>query len=50
MVSVFVSRAVDRGFEPRLGQTKDYEISICCVSTKEKGQRLVGSESDNMSA
>ena len=26
MVSVLVSSAVDRGFETRSGQTKDYEI------------------------
>jgi hypothetical protein len=25
---------VDRGFEPRLGQTKDYKIGICCFSAK----------------
>jgi hypothetical protein len=30
MVSVLASSAVDRGFEPRSGQTKDYEIGICC--------------------
>ena len=30
MVSLLVSTAVDRGFVPRLGQTKDYKISICC--------------------
>jgi hypothetical protein len=29
MVSVLASSAVDRGFEPRSGQTKDYEIGIC---------------------
>jgi hypothetical protein len=34
MVSVLVSSAVDRGFEPRSGQTKDYKIGICCFSTK----------------
>jgi len=28
------SSAVDRGFEPRSGQTKDYEIGICCFSAK----------------
>ena len=43
------SSAVDRGFEPWLGQTKDYKIGICCFSAKhvalEKEQRLVGSES-----
>jgi hypothetical protein len=34
MVSVFASSAVDRGFEPRSGQIKDYEIGICCFSAK----------------
>ena len=29
MVSVLTSSAVDRGFEPRLGPTKDYTIGIC---------------------
>jgi hypothetical protein len=32
MVSVLVSTVVDRGFEPRSGQTKDYKIGICCFS------------------
>ena len=45
------SRVVDRGFEPRSGQTKDYEIGMCCFSAKhaalqKKMQRLVGSESE----
>jgi hypothetical protein len=34
MVRVLASSAVDRGFEPRLGQTKDYKIGICCFSAK----------------
>jgi hypothetical protein len=34
MVSVLASNAVDRGFEQRSGQTKDYEIGICCFSAK----------------
>jgi hypothetical protein len=34
MVSVLASGAVDRGFVPRSGQTKDYKIGICCFSTK----------------
>jgi hypothetical protein len=34
VVSVFASSVVDRGFEPRLGQIKDYEIGICCFSGK----------------
>ena len=34
MVSVLASSAVDRGFKPRSGQTKDYKIGICCFSAK----------------
>jgi hypothetical protein len=34
MVSVLASSAVDRGFEPRSGQAKDYKIDICCLSAK----------------
>jgi hypothetical protein len=34
MVSVFASSAVDRGFEPRSGLTKDYKIGMCCFSAK----------------
>ena len=34
MVSVLASSAVDRGFEPSSGQTKDYKIGICCFSVK----------------
>ena len=34
MVSVLASSAVDRGFAPRSGQTKDYKIGICCLSAK----------------
>ena len=34
MVSVLASSAVDRRFEPRSGQTKDYEIGICCFAAK----------------
>ena len=32
MVSVLASNAVDRGFEPRSGQAKDYKIDICYFS------------------
>ena len=47
MVSVLDSSAVDRGFEPLSGQTKNFEIGICCFSALiEKEQRLVGSESE----
>jgi hypothetical protein len=30
---------VDRGFEPRSGKTKDYEIGICCFSAKHAALR-----------
>ena len=39
MVSMLASSAVDRGFEPWSGQTKDYEIGICCFSTKHAALR-----------
>jgi hypothetical protein len=31
--------ALDRGFESRLEQTKDYEIGICCFSAKDAALR-----------
>ena len=34
MVSMLASSSVDRGFVPRLGQTKDYKIGISCFSAK----------------
>jgi hypothetical protein len=34
MVSVLASSAVDRGFEPLSGQTKDYTFVIVCFSAK----------------
>jgi hypothetical protein len=34
MVSVLTSSVVDREFQPRFGQTKDYEIGTCCFSAK----------------
>ena len=33
MVSILTSSVVDREFEPQSGQTKDYNIGICCFST-----------------
>jgi hypothetical protein len=44
MVSVLASSAVDRGFEPRSGQTKDYEIGICCFSAKHAELRRKGKD------
>ena len=34
MASVLTSSTVDHEFEPRSGQTKDYNIGICCFSGK----------------
>ena len=39
MVIVFASSAVDRGFELRSCQTKDYEIGICCFFAKHAALR-----------
>ena len=39
MVSVLASNAVDRGFQPRSGQTKDYGIGIFCFSAKHAALR-----------
>jgi len=39
MISVLASSAVDRGFELRTGQTKDYIIGICCFSAKHTSLR-----------
>ena len=39
MVSVLTSSAVDHGFEPRSGQTKDHKIDISCFSAKHTALR-----------
>ena len=39
MVSLLASSAVDRGFEPRSGQTNDYKINMCCFSAKHAALR-----------
>jgi len=39
MVSWLASSAIDRGFKPRSGQTKDYKIGLCCFSTKHAALR-----------
>ena len=52
---MLISSVIDRGFKLLSDQTKDYEISICCFSVKyavqgeSQGQRLVGSNQDNVS-
>ena len=49
MASVLASGALNRGFEPQLGQTEDFKIDVLLLcwarSTNEQEQRLVGSES-----
>jgi hypothetical protein len=44
MVSVLASSAVDCGFEPRSGQTKDYTNGICCFSAKHAALRRKGKD------
>ena len=39
MNGLFVSSAVDRGFEPRSGQIKDYKIGMCCFSARHAALR-----------
>ena len=39
MVSVLALSEVNRGIEPRSGQTKDYEIGIGCFSAKHEALR-----------
>ena len=39
MVNVLTSSVVDRWFEPQSGQAKDYEIGICCLSSKHTALR-----------
>ena len=34
MIRMLASSAVDREFEHRSGQSKDYKIGICCFSAK----------------
>jgi hypothetical protein len=45
---------VYRGFKPRSGQTKDYEIGICCfaakqISLKRKSKDWLARNQDNVS-
>jgi hypothetical protein len=54
MVSMLKSSAVDRGFEPRSGQTKDYKIGIFCFSAKHitlrrEGKDLFAPNQENVS-
>ena len=54
MVGVVALCAVDRGFEPQSGQTKDYKIGIILLllhssSNKEKEQSWLSRNQDNVS-
>jgi hypothetical protein len=54
MVNVLASSAVERGFEPRSGQTKDYKIRICCffaehAPLKRKSKDWLTRNQDNVS-
>ena len=55
MVSVLASSAVHRRFEPRSGQTKYYNIGICCFSVKhaafrrKRKKKRMGRNQDNVS-
>ena len=39
MINVLVSSRVDNGFEPRMGQPKDYTIGICYFPAKHAAVR-----------
>jgi len=39
IVTALAFSAVDRGFDPRSGQTKHYKIGICCFSGKHAALR-----------
>ena len=54
-ISVLISSAIDRGFEPRSGQTKDYKIDICCcfpakhAALRRKSKDWLARNQDNVS-
>ena len=53
-VGVLASSVVNRGFQPRSDQTKDYTIGICCFSAKHavvrrKSKDRLAQNQDNMS-
>jgi hypothetical protein len=54
IVSVLALSAIDRGFEPQSGRTKDYKIGICCFSAKHaalrrKSEDWLAQHQDNVS-
>ena len=44
MDSVLASSVVDRGFEHRSGQTKDYKIGLCCFPAKHAALRRISKD------
>jgi hypothetical protein len=50
IISEHSSSAVDHGFEPRSGHTKDYKIGICFFSAKHAALRRKSSEWSDMSS
>ena len=51
---ISASSAVDCGFKPRSGQTKDYKIGICCfyamhAALRRKSKDWLARNQDNMS-
>ena len=53
MVSVLASNVVDRGFEPRSGQTNDYTIIVCFsakrTALRRKSKEWLARNQDNVS-
>jgi len=46
-ISMSLLHAVDCGFESRSGQTKDYEIGMCCFSAKHASLRRKSNGSES---
>ena len=44
MVSILALSVVDRRFEPRSSQTKDYTIGICCFFAKHVALKINGKD------
>ena len=44
MINMLTSSAVDYGFYPGSGQTKDYVIGICCFSAKHAALSTMGKD------
>ena len=55
MVSMVAASVVDREFEPRSGQNKEYKIGICCFSAdhlalRSKSKDWLAQNQNNVSA